>query len=138
MSKCTEGEGDEGSEEDDEERLCMWIPQEVNSLRDLLTLNENDQSSEQVGPHIDAFVVSLEEGEEVVTPALVRLPVASEHVAFPEDLRHVRELDSAGQSGEGRLQQLRDLTELLYIDEQATDLLHHHRRHVELCVEHSV
>ena len=85
-----------------------------------------------MGPHVEGLVVPLEEGEEVVAPALVWLPVAGEDVALLEHPGDIRHLDGARQRGEGRLQELRDLTQLLGVDEQATNLLHHHRRHGKL------
>ena len=75
------------------------------------------------------LVVPLEQREEVVPPALVRLAVPGEDVRLPEHPGHVGGLDGTGQRGEGRLQQLWDLTQLLRVDEQPANLLHHHRRH---------
>ena len=132
MSEGAEGEVGEGCQEDDEEGLSMRVSQKVDSLRDLLTLDQDDEGGQQMGPHVEGLVVPLEEGEEVVAPALVRLPVAGEDVALLEHPGDIGHLDGARQRGEGRLQELRDLTQLLGVDEQATDLLHHHRRHGKL------
>lgn len=129
VSQSAEGEVGEGRQEHDEERLGVRITQEVHRLRHLPPLHQDDEGGQQVAPHVEGLVVPLEEGEEVVAPALLRLPVAREDVAFAEHPGDVGHLDGARQRGEGRLQQLGDLTELLDVDEQAADLLHHHRRH---------
>lgn len=71
----------------------------------------------------------LEEREEVIAPAVVRWPVAREDVCLPEDTGHIADAHSAWQSGKGRLEQLRDLTQLLHIYKQTAKLLHHHGRH---------
>lgn len=132
MSEGAEGEVGEGCQEDDEEGLSVRVSQEIHRLRDLLPLHQDDEGRQQVGPHVEGLIVPLEEGEEVVAPALVRLSVAGEDVALAEHPGNVGHLHSARQRGEGRLQQLGDLTQLLRVDEQAADLLHHHRRHGKL------
>lgn len=129
MSEGAEGEVGEGRQEDDEEGLSVRVSQKVHRHRDLLPLHQDDEGGQHVGPHVEGLVVPLEEGEEVVAPALVRLPVAGEDVALAEHPGNVGYLHGARQRGEGRLQQLRDLTQLLRVDEQAADLLHHYRRH---------
>ena len=129
VSQSAEGEVGEGRQEHDEERLSVRIPQEIHRLRHLLPLHQDDEGGQQVAPHIEALVVPLEKGEEVVAPALLRLPVAGEDVALAEHPGDVGHLDGARQRGKGRLQEPRDLTELLHVDEQSADLLHHHRRH---------
>ncbi|KAF3839946.1 hypothetical protein F7725_018663 [Dissostichus mawsoni] len=92
----------------------------------------DDERGQQVGPHIEGLVVPLEEGEEVIAPALVRLSVAAEDVALTEHPGNIGHLHGARQRGERRLQQLRDLTQLLHVDKQAANLFHHHRRHGKL------
>lgn len=129
MSQGTKGEVGEGRQEHDEERLSVRIPQEIHRLRHLPPLHQDDEGGQQVAPDVEGLIVPLEKGEEVVAPTLLRLPVAGEDVAFAEHPGDVRHLDGARQRGKGRLQELRDLTELLDVDEQTADLLHHHRRH---------
>jgi len=132
VSEGAEGEVGEGCQEDDEEGLGVRVSQEIHRLRDLLPLHQDDEGGQQVGPHVEGLVVPLEEGEEVIAPALVRLPVAGEDVALAEHPGNIHHLHGARQRGEGRLQQLGDLTQLLRVDEQAADPLHHHRRHGKL------
>lgn len=132
MSQSAEREVGEGCQEDNEEGLSVRVSQKIDRLRDLLPLHQDDEGSQEMGPHIEGLIVPLEEGEEVVAPALVRLSVAGEDVALAEHPGNIRHLHGARQRGEGRLQELRDLTELLRVDEQAADLLHHHCRHGKL------
>lgn len=132
MSKSTEGEVGESCQEYDEEGLGMRVTQKIRRLRDLLPLHQDDEGSQQMGPHVNGLVVPLEEGEEVIAPALVRLPVAGEDVALAKHPGDIRHLHSARQRGEGRLKQLRDLSQLLRVNKQPANLLHHHCCHGKL------
>lgn len=73
----------------------------------------------------------LEEREEVIAPAVVGWPVASVNVRLSKDVGHIADAHSAWQCGNGRLEQLGDLTQLLHVYKQAANLLHHHGRHGE-------
>lgn len=132
MSKGTEGEVGKSCQEHNEEGLGMRVTQKVHSLRDLLPLHQDDEGCQKVRPHVDGLVVPLEEGEEVVAPALVCLPVASVDVALLEHFGDIGQLHGARQCGKGRLQQLGDLPQLLRVDEQPANLLHHNRCHGKL------
>ena len=46
MSEGAEGEVGEGCQEDDEEGLSMRVSQKVDSLRDLLTLDQDDEGGQ--------------------------------------------------------------------------------------------
>lgn len=131
MSQGAAGQVGESCQEHDKKWLGMGVSQEVHAFRHLLELHQDDERGQQVCPHIDRLVVPLEESQEVVAPALVGRPVACDDVGLLEHPGHVVDSHSAGQLGEGRLQQLGDLTKLLDVDEQAADLLHHYCRHGE-------
>lgn len=107
----------EGGHQQDEEGPGVTVPHKVHRLRELCQLHEHQQGPKQVRPHVDCLVVALEQGEEVVPPALVQRAVAGMDVALPEEARHFRVSHGAWHGRGGFGQHLGNLPKLLQVDE---------------------
>lgn len=123
VSERAERQVGDGCRDDDEERLGVWVLPKIHPLGELLEAQQQDQRGHQVSPHIDGFIVLLEERGEVIAPSLVHRAIAGVDVRLPENPRHLRAADSGGQWGS---QQLGDLA---HVDEEAAEFLCHHRCH---------